>query len=134
MSYIATLVFSDERTELTRFAYFFILTNIVFWITSYNFRIMGKVRFAEINQDFMEWAVYEKNTGKIFIKWDDVRWIKKEKNGSVTIYQDSSFSNNLPLSDFTKEDKKEILDLLHQSAVQRQISLVNFSEPVLVLA
>jgi len=114
--------------------YFFLMINIVWAIVYNDFRSRGRARFAEINEDYIEWSVYEKNTAIVFINWGDVQWIKKEKDKSVTVYRDSSFGNNLSLADFLEEDQKAMLHLFQQYGMQKQVQLINFSEPSLVLA
>ncbi len=98
------------------------------------FRNMGRVSFVEVNERYIEWSVMEKSTIRIFIEWSGVRWIKKEKDGSMSVYQDSSFSSNLPLTALAEKDGTEILHLLEQYATEKKIPLVNFSEPVLATA
>ena len=84
--------------------------------------------FANIDESRIEWAVNEKPKTSILIYWTDIRWIKNEKDNSVTIYQESSFSKNLSLTEFTEEDKNQMLYLLQEYAILRQIKLINFSQ------
>ncbi|MEO8173209.1 MAG: hypothetical protein ABI581_09010 [Sediminibacterium sp.] len=125
-------LFFDERDGFIRYAPLLIAVNGI-WIGSDSFISMGKLRFVEINEQYVEWLIYDKNFPVIFIEWKDIRWIKKERDGSVTVFQDSSFSNNLSLVELTAEDRNEILRLFVQYSMTRQIRLVNFSDSALAL-
>jgi hypothetical protein len=97
-------------------------------------RGITKVRFVDVNENNIGWFVRERSDTRIFIEWNDIRWIKSENNGSISIFRDSSFSNNLNIADFSEEDKEGILSLLKHYAIQKQIRLVNFSEVSVALA
>ncbi|MES2331861.1 MAG: hypothetical protein V4539_19805 [Bacteroidota bacterium] len=123
--------FSDHRNFI-RIAYLLFSIN-GFALGYEGFRKMGKVKFVDIDMDRIEWSIYERSNNHILIEWSDVRWIKKEKDGSISVFRDSSFSNNLSLNDLREEDKKEILILLEQYARGRGIHLINFSDLALAL-
>lgn len=123
----------DDRDGFIRYAPLLIAVNGI-WIGMDSFIKMGKLRFVEINEQTIEWMIYDKNYPVTFIDWKDVRWIKEERDGSVTVFQDSSFASNLSLNELTPGDKKEVLHLLVQYANMRQLRLVNFSEATLALA
>ena len=59
---------------------------------------------------------------------------KKEKNKGILIFRDNSFSVGFSLKDFQEADQGQIISLLEQYAAQKQIHLINFSEPSLVIA
>jgi hypothetical protein len=120
-------LFFDDRQELARYIPLMFAVNCT-WIGIDSFRNMGKLRFIEINEHYIEWLIYEKNSPKILIDWSDIRRVRRENNGSVTIFEDSSFSNNVSLVEFPGEERDEILRLFAQYAGKRQIHLVNFSE------
>jgi len=125
LALLSIIVFNDTH-KFRRFGGLFIAI-MGLWSTISNFRNMGKVRFVDIDEDHIEWDVYQKSENRILIYWKDIRWIKNEKDKSVTIYQDSSFSNNLSLTEFNDDDKNQMLCLLQQYASERQIRLINFS-------
>lgn len=131
LSFILDLLFHDK---FFIFRVSFPIALFAILISIDGFRSMGRIRFVEVNEDHIEWSVMEKATIRIFIEWSGVRWIKKEKEGSVSIYQDSSFTSNLPLTALAEKDSTEILHLLEQYATAKNIPLVNFSEPVLATA
>jgi len=132
LALLLIIVFDDTHT-FRRFGGLFI-TIMGLWSAISNFRDMGKVKFVDIDEDHIEWDVYEKSENRILIYWKDIRWIKNEKDNSVTIYQDSSFSNNLSLAEFTDQDKNQVLYLLQEYAGKRQIRVINFSEMPLAVA
>ena len=127
------IIFFDESRDFVRMAYLIIAMNAL-WSVIDSFRNMGKIRFADIDESHIKWSIYEKSESHILIDWKDVRWIKKEKNASVTIYQDSSFSKNLSLTEFNDDNKNQMLYLLQHYASQRQIRLINFSDMPLAVA
>jgi len=89
--------------------------------------------FLEIDEEELRWQMHR--TGSpVHIRWDDIRWIKNEKNKTVFIFLASSFSAGFLLDMFQEADRTQILQLLEQFANQRQIRLINFSEPVLATA
>jgi hypothetical protein len=133
---IACLVFFlffEDRHELARYVPLVLAINCT-WIGIDSFRNMGKLRFIEINEHHVEWLIYERNSPRILIDWNDIRRVKKENDGSVTIFQDSSFSNNVSLVEFPGEERDEILRLFAQYAKEAADHLVNFSEWPLALA
>jgi hypothetical protein len=89
--------------------------------------------YLEIDAYYLKWIMHE--TGNpVITNWDDVRWIKKEKNTEILIFRASSFSVGFSLKDFTESEQEQIVALLTQYATQKQIHLVNFSEPSLAIA
>ena len=83
--------------------------------------------FIDISENDIEWLVSEEGE-KQKISWSDIRWIKKERDGNITLFQESSFSKGVSLKDFTEDDTREILQLLEKKVLGRNIRLINFSE------
>ncbi len=126
-------IFSDDRQEFARYIPLFLGVSCLL-IGVGNLRSIRNPRFIEINEHHIEWMIHEKSSLKILIEWIDIRRIKKENDGSVTIFQDSSFSNNISWVGFSGEQQEEIFQLIAQYAEGRQIQLINFSESSLALA
>lgn len=57
---------------------------------------------------------------------------KKESDGGITLFQESSFSKHFLLTEFLEEDRKAILHLLQQTGNARQLRLINFSDEISV--
>jgi hypothetical protein len=91
--------------------------------------LMGKVKYADIDADTIAWDTYDNKQIAIFLEWEDIQWVKKESDGSVTFFQSSSFDYNLPLVNFSEEDQRQLIELVLQYAQQYNIRVVNFSEP-----
>ncbi len=108
---------------------------IFLFLLSHIDRLRRKKReyFINISDDSIEWLIAEE--GDITkVDWNDIRWIKREKDNSLSLFQESSFSKNFSLKKFSEEDSKEILQLLEKKGLDRNIRLINFSEPALVVA
>ena len=93
-----------------------------------------KQRFISIDEEKIECLANAKGKTIETVEWTDIRWIKKEKNGGITIYRDSSFSNHFSLQGFSNEDSTEIIRLFAEQAIIRNIRLINFSEPASAVA
>jgi len=64
---------------------------------------------------------------KISIPRGEIHWIKKEPlDEGITIYETGSFSNHIPLKNFSKDEKDSILSILKEIWLYRKIRLVNF--------
>ena len=104
---------------------------LLFWSAMDRLRKKKKEHFIEITEESIEWLVSEEEN-KTLVPWNDIRWIKRESDGGITLFQESSFSKHFLLTQFLEEDRKAILDLLQQTGNTRQIRLINFSEEVSV--
>jgi hypothetical protein len=82
--------------------------------------------FIDITDEYVEWLLSEEEN-PTRVNWNDIRWIKKETGGGITLFQESSFSKHFVLDDFPEEDRKQIQYLLQQMAEKRQVRLINFS-------
>ena len=88
--------------------------------------------FLQINETGLEWRLAEyldsKNSSiKISIPWDEIQWIKKEgPDVGITIYEENSFSNHIPLNFFSTQEKDTILNTVKEISLSRKIRLVNF--------
>ena len=98
-------------------------------------KIKGKQkRFIYIDDERID-CLAEANVSVVAtITWTDIRWIKKENSGGITIYRESSFSNHFSFKNFSEEDTKEICRLFTEQALIRNIRLINFSEPASAVA
>ncbi len=90
--------------------------------------------FVDFNANGIEWQVQRISPIFISVIWNDIRWIKKEIDETISFYVESSFSSNLNLKEFPEEDKVAIMKLLQEYATEKQIRLINFSEPALAFA
>ncbi len=98
-------------------------------------KIKGKQkRFIYIDDEKVECLVYAKGSSIATVEWNDMRWIKKENVGGITIYRESSFSNHFSLEDFSEEDTKEIIRLFAELGLKHNIRLINFSGSVSAVA
>lgn len=104
------------------------------WLGIRRLRKKSKDFFIDINETAVEWIVDERLEEAFLAEWKDIRWIKQEHNGSITIFQGSSFSKSLPLKEFTEEDKTGILQLLQETAGKKQVRLINFSDAASAVA
>lgn len=118
------------------------MRKVFYIIGATNFGVWGYERlqkrkrkefFLEIDQDALTWSMHETEK-PISIPWNDVRWIKKEKDEAIMIFRESSFSIGFPMADFQEEEKIQILELIERYGAQRQIRMINFSTPVLATA
>ena len=89
-------------------------------------------RFLQINEAGLEWCLAEyldskDSSVKVVIPWNEIHWIKKEPlNEGITLYKESSFSNHIPLTKFSTDEKDNILNTVKEIAQARKIKLVNF--------
>lgn len=114
---------------------FYILGVINFGVGGYE-RLRKRKRkeyFLEIDHESLTWSMHQTEK-PISILWDDIRWIKKEKDEAIMIFRESSFSVGFPMIDFQEEEKMQILELIERYGAQRQIRMINFSTPVLATA
>jgi hypothetical protein len=58
--------------------------------------------------------------------WTDLRWIKLEKNGSVTCSSKNKSTRKLLLQDFSDQDNSQILKLLEKISTEKGVPLINF--------
>jgi hypothetical protein len=140
--YIAMAVFSMAMLIYDLFGdvgtmrrIFYILSVINFGAGGYE-RLQKRKRkeyFLEIDHGWLRWSMHQTEK-PISVLWDDVRWIKKEKDESIMIFRESSFSVGFPMADFREEEKLQILELIERYAAQREIRMINFSTPALATA
>ena len=104
-----------------------ILFLFLLWSAIDRLRRKRKEHYLDINRERFEWLVSEQEE-KTAVPWNDIRWIKKENDGGVTLFQESSFSKHFSLQGFLEEDKAAIYKLIHETANQKTIRLINFSE------
>ena len=82
--------------------------------------------FVSITEEQISWLLQEKSSRIVVINWPEIQWIKQEPSGSITCYQQSSFSENLSLLAFSKEQGIAIKEEIQNIASQYAIQLVNF--------
>ena len=139
----------QKKTRLIFLGYLFIIVGIILlalrWFDEFGLRkLLGSVlalsfiwmgldylRFQKkfyirISDKKIEWLLDQNTSKGLFVDWLDIRWIKKEKDGGITFYQKSSFSNHMTMNGFTKEITLEILNEISEIAMKRTIRLINF--------
>ena len=89
-------------------------------------RKKGREHFLELTGENICWLLSEAQYKAAIISWNDTRWIKKEKNGTLFFFRESSFSESIPLADFPADMQQEIMEQIATIANERQIRLVNF--------
>ncbi len=88
--------------------------------------------FLQINESGLEWRLAEyldskSSSVKISIPWEEIEWIKMEgSDKGITIYEENSFSNHIPLNFFSTQEKDTILNTVKEISLSRKIRLVNF--------
>jgi hypothetical protein len=85
-----------------------------------------KPLFVQISEECIRWLAHEKSTTEYAISWPEIKWIKKEQDGGLTIFRESSFSNHVSLQKFTPEDQQTITQLVQTIADGKKVRLVNF--------
>jgi hypothetical protein len=140
--YIAMAVFSVAMLAYDLFYDVGTMRRIFYVLCVTNFGAGGYERlqkrkrkeyFLEIDQESLTWSMHQTEK-PISILWDDIRWIKKEKDEAIMIFRESSFSVGFPMADFREEEKLQIVELIEHYAAQREIRMINFSTPVLATA
>jgi hypothetical protein len=105
---------------------------VVFVSTSTaNLLIKLKTRFVDINDSTIGFNTAIQTSAEnqfpdTVLNWNEIKWIKKEKNNSISLYQESSFNKNFSLEAFDTDTQKSIMEELKKQAVARGISTVNF--------
>ncbi|MCW3088255.1 MAG: hypothetical protein JWQ78_1641, partial [Sediminibacterium sp.] len=56
-------------------------------------RMKRREFFIEVTNDRIAWRLTEPEN-KTVLSWKEIRWIKRETNDGITIFQDSSFSSH----------------------------------------
>ncbi len=105
----------------------------ILWTGVDKLRNTRREYFFEVTPLTLEWLLDE-GAARVQIPWEDIRWIKKESNGSISFFQDSSFNKNILLNMYAKEERTRIEKEIEEMANARQIKLLNFSSPVSELA
>ena len=88
--------------------------------------------FLQINETGLEWRLAEyldskSSSVKISIPWEEIEWIKMEgSDKGITIYEENSFSNHIPLNFFSIQENDTIINTLKEISLSRKIRLVNF--------
>lgn len=103
--------------------------SFLFWSGMDWLRKKKRGHFIELTDELIKWLLSEEENTTV-VYWNDIRWIKKEQDGGITLFLESSFSRHFLLTEFLDDDREKILQLLRQTANTRQISLINFSETI----
>jgi hypothetical protein len=106
------------------------------WLLWSGFERLMKIRreyFLEINDRQLYWYLREFNPRQTVL-WDDVRWIKQEKDGTISFYMASSFRAGFHPGIFTQAEQEQVLNEITGIAMEKHLELVNFSQPVLPTA
>ena len=105
---------------------------VVFVSTSTaNLLIKLKTRFVDINDNTIGFNTAIQTSAEnqfpdTVLNWNEIKWIKREKNNSISLYQQSSFNKNFSLEAFDADVQKSIISELREQALRREIPLVNF--------
>jgi hypothetical protein len=106
------------------------------WLLWAGFERLMKSRreyFLEINDRQLYWHLREFESRQTLL-WDDVRWIKREKDGTISFYMASSFRAGLHPGVFTQAEQEQVLNEITGIAMEKNLELVNFSQLVLPVA
>ena len=134
LAVLAYYLFSEEELKGIRKAFYIVFALQSGW-SGYDYLLKRRRRELFLEIDELNIVISMQETEKpIITEWNDIRWIKKEKSGGILIFRESSFSVGFSLNPFQPEDQEQIISLLEKYATQKQIRLVNFSEPSLALA
>jgi len=134
LAILLSYLFSEEEVKGMRKIFYLVFVIQGAWSgIEYLQKRKRKEFFLEIDKYYLKWVMTETGNPTI-TNWNDIRWIKKEKNKGILIFRDNSFSVGFSLKDFQEADQGQIISLLEQYAAQKQIHLINFSEPSLVIA
>ena len=82
--------------------------------------------YFEFDNEKIGWLVFEKSNQIVWLNWSDIKWIKKEINGGVTFFRESSFSEHFTMKWMTEEQQVELFAQILATANSKQIRLVNF--------
>jgi hypothetical protein len=84
--------------------------------------------FVDINDNNIAFRTgYLKNVENLkIVDWKDIQWIKKEKDNSISLYQQSSFMENIALKEFSGNAQEKITNEIKERAVARDIQVVDF--------
>lgn len=133
------LIFTVKETSVYFPAIFVLLAVSIALMLAYflmgDLDRIGKVQFVNIDEEKIEWFEQRKNLPALnIVEWNDVHWIKKENDGTVSFFVASSICHNLRINDFPESDQENITSLVVGYARRQKIRLVNFSEAVLATA
>jgi hypothetical protein len=106
------------------------------WLLWSGFERLMKSRreyFLEISDRQVYWHLREFESRQTIL-WDDVRWIKREKDGTISFYMASSFRAGFHPRVFTQAEQEQLLNEITGIAIEKHLELVNFSQPVLPTA
>ena len=78
--------------------------------------------------------INQNTSKKLFVDWLEIRWIKEENDGGITLYQESCFNNHISMNGFAEENTKEIINEKSKMAISHQIRLINFSDVAVEVA
>lgn len=127
ISVLFLYLFFDDRNTFYRVSH---LVIAIFFISNAIAAIRSSRRasYVDISETCIEWLAQYTNAEVMVVDWNDIRWLKQEQDGSITFNQESSFSSNLRVTDFSEEDKFQILRQLYMIASARKIHLINFEQ------
>jgi hypothetical protein len=130
--FMVIIILIPER-DFSRVVTIIINLNLL-WMGVSRLREKNKIYSIEVTEAGIEWLLHPIQKKPLFASWSSIHWIKLEHNNSITLYYQSSFSKSLKMGEFSEENRKEIFQTIQEFAMQKQIRLINFSEPVLALA
>lgn len=129
ISVLFLYLFFDDRNPFLRMSHLVIAIFFI-WNAIAAIRSSRRASYVDISETCIEWLAQYTSAEVVVVDWNDIRWIKQEQDGSITFNQESSFSSNLRVADFSEEDKFQILRQLYIIASTRKIHLINFGQMV----
>ncbi len=104
------------------------ILSIFCFITAFNaYQGVKKSLFLTIDEGMIHWRINPNSDAMKCIYWKDIRWMKREYNGSISFYQDSSFSENIALLHFSAEEQRKIEECILFEAGKWPIKIIGFS-------
>ena len=88
---------------------------------------LKKSLFLSITEGIIRWRISPNSDTEKSIYWKDIRWIKRENDGSISFYLDSSFSENIALLLFNTEEQRKIGECIMSEAGKWPIKIIGFS-------
>ena len=131
--YFFLSVFAYDWNKGFKFAPNIFIVLYLIWSGIDHWRARRRKFSIQINEECIEWLLSDSEKRKA-VYWNGIRWIKSEKDGGITFFRESSFSEHFSLVDFSEENREEIIRLLQEKANTRQIRLINFSAPTSAVA
>lgn len=131
-SLLFLLIFYPYDNGLRQVLSMVCIVNIGWYGIDYLRKSKIKELFIDIDEHKITWQ-YNDGLKTMSVEWNDIRWIKNDRNETILLFRASSFTDSFSIKGYPEETKAEIFSLLEQYASQRNIRLISFSEPVLAM-